>query len=102
MVNGLRVPKYMAERNFLVHNPQTDFEVACALCRKTAIQDTIVAGVAGALPPAAFYTGPPAPPPSLGRRNLGTPELPSPSIVSSAPEGLTEALTKLTESISMI
>jgi hypothetical protein len=37
MVNGLRVPEYMAERNFLVHNPQSDFEVACALCRKTAI-----------------------------------------------------------------
>ncbi len=43
MVNGLRVPEYMAKRNLLVHNPQTDFEVACALCRKTAIQDTIKA-----------------------------------------------------------
>ena len=56
MVNGLRVPEYMPERNFLVHNPQTNFEVACGLCRKTAIQDTIVAGVAGSLPKAAFYT----------------------------------------------
>ena len=37
MANGLRVPEYMAERNFLVHNPQSDFEVACALCRKTTI-----------------------------------------------------------------
>ena len=102
MVNGLRVPEYMAERNFLVHNPQTDFEVACALCRKTAIQDTIVAGVVGALPPAAFYTGPPTTPPSLGRRNLGAPELPTSSGSSPAPARLTKALNKLTESISMI
>jgi hypothetical protein len=62
LVNGLRVPEYMAERNYLVHHPQTNFEVACGLCRKTAIQDTIVAGVAGSLTPAAFYTGAPAPP----------------------------------------
>ncbi len=102
MVNGIRVPEYMAERNFLVHNPQTDFEVACALCRKTAIQDTIVAGVAGALPPVAFYSGPLVPPPSLGRRNLGAPELPSPTGASLALARLTEALNKLTESISMI
>ncbi len=61
-----------------------------------------MAGVAGALPPAAFYTRPPVPPPSLGRRNLGTPELPSPSTVSSVPAGLTKALTKLSESISLI
>ena len=29
LVNGLRVPEYMAERNYLVHNPQVDFDVAC-------------------------------------------------------------------------
>ena len=40
LVNGLRVPEYMPERNYLVHNPQTIFEAACSLCRKTAIQDT--------------------------------------------------------------
>jgi hypothetical protein len=90
----------MAERNYLVHNPQVDFDVACTLCRKTAIQDTIVAGVAGSLPPAAFYTGPPAPPASLSRRNLGTSGLPTPSAAPTAPAGLTEALT--TESISLI
>ena len=37
LVNGLRVPEYMAERNYLVHNPQTNFEVACGLCHKTVI-----------------------------------------------------------------
>ena len=31
MVNGLRVPEYMAERKLLVQNPQDDFEIACAL-----------------------------------------------------------------------
>jgi hypothetical protein len=31
LVNGLRVPDYMPERNFLVHNPQEGFDVACAL-----------------------------------------------------------------------
>ncbi len=37
LMNGLRVLEYMPERNFLVHNPQTSFEVACSLCRKTSI-----------------------------------------------------------------
>ncbi len=37
LTNGLRVPEYMPERNFLVHNPQESFEVACSLCRKTTI-----------------------------------------------------------------
>lgn len=43
LVNGLRVPEFMAERNFLVHNPQVDFDIAYSLYRK--IRDTIVAGV---------------------------------------------------------
>ena len=65
LMNGLRVLEYMSERNFLVHNPLTSFEMACSLCKKIAIQDTIVAGVVGSLPTAAFYAGPPAPPSSL-------------------------------------
>ena len=47
-------------------------------------------------------TGPHAPPPSLGRRNLGAPEQPTPSAPSSAPAGLTKAPNKPTESISLI
>ena len=102
MVNGLRVPEYMAERNFLVHNPQSDFEVACALCRKTAIQDTIVAGVAGGLSPAAFYTGPPAIPAPVSSRSMGAPRLPPRSTSPPAPAGLTEVLSKMTESLTAI
>ena len=102
MVNGLRVPEYMAERNFLVHNPQTDFEVAYALCRKTAIRDTIVVGVAGGLPPAAFYTGPPAIPAPVSSRSMGVPRPPPRSGSPPAPARLTEVLSKMTESLAAI
>ena len=78
LVNGLKVPEYMAERNFLIHRPQRDFDVACALCRKTAIQDTIVAGVAASAAPAAFYiSSPSVPVPSAVVRPSSTPAAPA-------------------------
>ena len=100
LMNGPRVPEYMPERSFLVHNPRDNFEVACSLCRKTAVQDTIVAGVAGSLPPAAFYAGPPALPSSLARHKRLAHDPPEVSGPPSATPSLTEALIKLTESIS--
>ncbi|WP_322994000.1 hypothetical protein [Limnohabitans sp.] len=99
LVHGLRVPEYMAERNYLVHNPQTSFEAACSLCRKTAIQDTIVAGVAGTLPPAAFYAGPPAVPSFLAKHKQHGSPAASPSSAA-VPTDLADALTKLSDSIS--
>ena len=93
LVNGLRVPEYMPERNFLVHNPQTSFEAACSLCRKTTIHDTIVTGVASSLPPAAFYAGPPALPSSLARHKHH--DRPAGPAVAASPPNLADALTKL-------
>ncbi len=60
-----------------------------------------MAGVAGGLPPDAFYTRTPAAPPTLGRRNLTAPSPPTPAASPPTPAGLTKALTKLTESITM-
>jgi hypothetical protein len=100
LVNGLRVPEYMPERNYPVHNPQTSFEAACSLCRKTAIHDTIVAGVAGSLPPAAFYASQLALPSSLAKhKQQHRTTVPA---ATDTPANLVDALTKLSESISSI
>ena len=83
-----------------MHNPQTSFEAACSLCRKTAIQDTIVVGVAGSMPPAAFYAGPPTLPSSLARHKRH--DHSAGSTDAGAPPSLADALTKLSESITAI
>ena len=95
-MNGLRVREYMPERNFLVHNPQTSFEVACSLCKTTAIHDTIAAGVASSLPPIAFYAGSPALPSTLARHKHHARDTPAIVDTPSAASSLTEALNKLT------
>ena len=100
LVNGLRVPEYMPERNYLVHNPQTSFEATCSLCKKRAIQDTIVAGVAGSLPPVAFYASPLALPSSLAKHKQHDRVAVPTATPSSA--NLADALTKLSESITSI
>jgi hypothetical protein len=100
LMNGLRVPEYMPERNFVVHNLQGGFEMACSLCKKTTIQDTIVAGVARSTPLAAFYVGPLALRSSLARHKHHADGPPVVSETPSAPSCLTVALNKLTESIS--
>jgi hypothetical protein len=61
-----------------------------------------VAGVAGGLSPAAFYTGPPATPAPIGSRSMGAPRLPPRSPSPPAPSGLTEVLSKMTESLTTI
>ncbi len=59
-----------------------------------------MAGVDGSLPPAAFYAGPPSLPSSLARHKRITNDPPEVSETPSATPSLTEALIKLTESIS--
>ena len=102
LVNGLRVPEYQSERNYLVHNPQVDFDKACSLCRKTANQDVVVGAAAGSTLPAAFYGGSPtAPsPPTYTRYPSGAaPEVPSKS--STKIPDMVETLSKLTKSVDM-
>lgn len=102
LINGLRVPKYQSERNHLVHFPQTSFDKACSLCRKTANQNTIVGGIAGTTASSAFYTSSPSTPTTAPLRIPTRPVLESLTDNSSATPKLVEALTKLTESVSMI
>jgi hypothetical protein len=104
LINGLRVPEYQSERNHLVHNPQTSFDKACSLCRKTANQDTVVGGIAPSAAPATFYTGPgtsasfPLPP---SRPSFKSPAEAPPAHAAVTP-ALVDALAKLTESVTMI
>ena len=59
-----------------------------------------MAGVAGSLPPTAFYVGPPALPSTLARHKHHTRDTPAVPETPSAASSLTQALNKLTESIS--
>lgn len=104
LINGLRVPEYQSERNHLVHFPQTSFDKACSLCRKTANQDTVVGGVAAATALVAFYSGSGSSPsfPLPPARTPSRPVHEEPSAPSSSTPALVDALTKLTESISLI
>ncbi len=70
------------------------------MCRKIAIRDTIVAGVAGSFPPATFYAGPLALPSTLARHKHHARDTPVVPETPSTASSLTEALNELTESIS--
>jgi hypothetical protein len=99
-MNGLRVPEYQSERNYLVHNTQVDFDKACSLCRKTANQDVVVAAAAGTSLPAAFYDGSPTAttPPTLTR----FPFKAAPATPSTSSPDVVELLSMLTKSVDMV